>query len=74
MGFFYYLNPQGIAECLQACPATMTESRNTWINTTNLTTNSTVSVQRDECIACPANCLTCNYNICLFCSSGFKYY
>ena len=27
----------------------------------------------DQCVPCPANCKTCNFNICLFCLQGYFY-
>jgi len=75
-GFFYQADSLGNINCVRFCPDNFTQYRG-YATTYNQTINNTVqslTILRDQCVPCPSNCQTCNYNICLFCYSTYQYY
>ena len=69
MGHFLYTDSNNNTMCSKFCPSGWTESARLSVTLANGST-----IVRDECSACPVNCSTCNGNLCMFCSAGFKYY
>jgi hypothetical protein len=76
-GYLYYSDTLGSVRCVRFCPDNFTHYRaysyNASIQQNNTVQN--VTLQRDQCVPCPNNCLTCNpNNICIYCISGYFYH
>lgn len=68
IGYFFYQDVSGAVSCLKYCPDNYTQARGVEALVNGQT------VERDQCIACPTNCLTCNLDICIFCKPGYQYH
>ena len=75
-GYLYFTDTLGNAQCLRHCPDNFTATRRYAYNTSIVVNNTlTISLYRDQCVPCPANCLNCNpNNICIFCMPGYIYH
>lgn len=74
-GYLYFEEASGNVKCLRFCPNNYTEYKSypvTYNQTVNNTVRS-VTILRDQCVACSQNCLTCNNYFCIFCYSSYQY-